>query len=67
MVGKQLSALRIEADSSRTTIYNRFEELMREMWQKNGDQCSIIYAGTGALDGKSKVKIIKIFIFLFFS
>ena len=27
MVGKQLSALRIEADSSRTTIYNRFEEL----------------------------------------
>jgi hypothetical protein len=26
------------------------------MWQKNGDQCSIIYAGTGALEGKSKIK-----------
>ncbi|EGT47389.1 hypothetical protein CAEBREN_31903, partial [Caenorhabditis brenneri] len=34
----------------------RVEEILKDLWQKNGDQCSTIYAGTGALDGKSKLK-----------
>lgn len=30
--------------------------MFKDVWQKNGDQCSVIYAGTGALEGKSKVR-----------
>lgn len=33
----------------------RFEEAFRQMWVNNGDQISKIYAGTGALEGKSKL------------
>lgn len=36
-------------------VTQRIEEILRDLWQKNGDLCSNIYAGTGALDGKSKV------------
>uniref|UniRef100_A0A183E6S9 phosphoinositide 5-phosphatase n=1 Tax=Gongylonema pulchrum TaxID=637853 RepID=A0A183E6S9_9BILA len=35
---------------------SRFEEHLKDIWQRNGDACSVIYAGTGALEGKSKVK-----------
>lgn len=35
-------------------ITTRFEEVIKDLWVKNGDQCSVIYAGTGALEGKSK-------------
>uniref|UniRef100_A0A915D7D6 phosphoinositide 5-phosphatase n=1 Tax=Ditylenchus dipsaci TaxID=166011 RepID=A0A915D7D6_9BILA len=43
-------------DQIKANITGRFEEVMKDLWQKNGDQCSIIYAGTGALEGKSKLK-----------
>jgi synaptojanin-1 len=41
--------------SDKSTIVSRFEETFRKMWAINGDQISRIYAGTGALEGKSKV------------
>ncbi|XP_037124758.1 synaptojanin-1 isoform X2 [Syngnathus acus] len=34
----------------------RFQEVFRTMWSANGDSVSKIYAGTGALDGKAKLK-----------
>uniref|UniRef100_T1ITZ6 phosphoinositide 5-phosphatase n=1 Tax=Strigamia maritima TaxID=126957 RepID=T1ITZ6_STRMM len=34
----------------------RFEELFRQLWVINGDEISKIYAGTGALEGKSKLR-----------
>ena len=50
----QLQDLQVEKYKAKITA--RFEETLKEVWQKNGDQCSIIYAGTGALEGKSKIK-----------
>lgn len=46
----------LEVEKLKAGISSRFEETLKEIWQKNGDQCSIIYAGTGALEGKSKLK-----------
>uniref|UniRef100_A0A7E4V7R5 phosphoinositide 5-phosphatase n=1 Tax=Panagrellus redivivus TaxID=6233 RepID=A0A7E4V7R5_PANRE len=46
----------LEVEKFKAKISQRFEETLKEIWQKNGDQCSIIYAGTGALEGKSKLK-----------
>ncbi|CAD5209770.1 unnamed protein product [Bursaphelenchus xylophilus] len=37
-------------------IQQRFEDVFKEIWQRNGDLCSLIYTGTGALDGKSKLQ-----------
>ncbi|CAN8028166.1 unnamed protein product [Ixodes persulcatus] len=37
-------------------VASRFLEVFRQMWVQNGDQVSKIYAGTGALEGKSKLK-----------
>lgn len=37
-------------------VRNRFEDTFRQLWTQNGDHCSRIYAGTGALEGKSKIK-----------
>ncbi|XP_064476937.1 synaptojanin-1-like isoform X2 [Ornithodoros turicata] len=37
-------------------LASRFMEVFRQMWVQNGDQVSKIYAGTGALEGKSKLK-----------
>lgn len=34
----------------------KFQDTFRSMWIQNGDQVSRIYAGTGALEGKSKLK-----------
>ncbi|KAF7636363.1 Integrin_alpha2 domain-containing protein [Meloidogyne graminicola] len=50
----QLTCLGVEKIKSNIIV--RCEELVKDMWQKNGDQCSIIYAGTGALEGKSKLR-----------
>jgi len=36
--------------------YTRFEEVFRQMWMNNGNEVSKIYAGTGAIQGSSKVK-----------
>lgn len=35
--------------------YSRFEEVFRQMWVNNGNEISKIYAGTGAIQGGSKV------------
>lgn len=35
---------------------SRFEEVFRQMWVNNGNEVSKIYAGTGAIQGGSKVK-----------
>ncbi|CAD6195142.1 unnamed protein product [Caenorhabditis auriculariae] len=43
-------------DAGKVNLEQRVEEILRDLWQKNGDQCSNIYAGTGALDGRSKFK-----------
>lgn len=40
---------------------SRFEEVFRQMWVNNGNEVSKIYAGTGAIQGGSKVIIIKWF------
>lgn len=50
---KQLSALNL---TDKTTVTSRFEETFKNMWIMNGDQISRLYAGTGALEGKSKIK-----------
>jgi len=50
---KQLNALGIEL---KPQVIERIEEGYRNIWIKNGDQLSRIYAGTGALEGKSKLK-----------
>ncbi|XP_026315459.1 synaptojanin-1 [Hyposmocoma kahamanoa] len=34
---------------------NRFEEVFRQMWVNNGNEISKIYAGTGAIQGGSKL------------
>lgn len=54
MLPSQLACLPIE--TVKVNISGRFEELLKDLWQKNGDFCSVIYAGTGALEGKSKFK-----------
>ncbi|KPM06770.1 synaptojanin-1-like protein 1, partial [Sarcoptes scabiei] len=50
---KQLKTLALDEKS---TIVGRFFEVFKNMWQVNGDQISRIYAGTGALEGKSKLR-----------
>ncbi|XP_013782623.1 synaptojanin-1-like [Limulus polyphemus] len=50
---KQLESLGL---IDKPQIVNRFVEVFRQMWIQNGDQVSKIYAGTGALEGKSKLK-----------
>lgn len=54
VLARQLAALQL--DSGKTNIESRFEEVFRDLWQKNGDQCSVIYSGTGALEGKSMLR-----------
>ena len=39
-------------------IVARFQQLFAQLWTQNGDHVSRIYAGTGALDGKSKVNVV---------
>ncbi|CAC70096.1 Synaptojanin [Caenorhabditis elegans] len=46
----------LNLNAGKVNVEQRVEEILRDLWQKNGDQCSTIYAGTGALDGKSKLK-----------
>ncbi|TMS38623.1 hypothetical protein L596_005308 [Steinernema carpocapsae] len=43
-------------ETTKSNIFTRFEDTAKDLWQKNGDQCSVIYAGTGALEGKSKLR-----------
>jgi len=52
MLEHQLRAMGL-LDKSQT--YTRFEEVFRQMWINNGNEVSKIYAGTGAIQGGSKV------------
>ncbi|XP_054161531.1 synaptojanin-1-like [Oppia nitens] len=53
ILGQQLEALGL---TEKANIVSRFDEVFKNMWIQNGDQVSKIYAGTGALEGKSKLK-----------
>lgn len=53
MLKKQLKILEFDEKS---TIVSRFFKVYQDMWQVNGDQISRLYAGTGALEGKSKLR-----------
>ncbi|KAG8185014.1 hypothetical protein JTE90_017038 [Oedothorax gibbosus] len=50
---QQLRALNV---SEQPQITSRFDEVFKLMWIQNGDHVSKMYAGTGALEGKSKFK-----------
>ncbi|XP_064208707.1 synaptojanin-1 isoform X5 [Anguilla rostrata] len=52
MLPKQLDDLGLD----KPQLVGRFQEVFRSMWSVNGDSVSKIYAGTGALDGKAKLK-----------
>ncbi|XP_053312664.1 synaptojanin-1 isoform X2 [Spea bombifrons] len=53
MLIKQLEALGL---ADKQQLITRFQEVFRSMWSTNGDSISKIYAGTGALEGKAKLK-----------
>ncbi|XP_078002690.1 synaptojanin-1 isoform X12 [Phascolarctos cinereus] len=53
MLAKQLEALGL---AEKPQLVTRFQEVFRSMWSVNGDSVSKIYAGTGALEGKAKLK-----------
>lgn len=50
---KQLQSLSL---ADKATTVSKFVDTYKNMWIMNGDYCSRIYAGTGALEGKSKLK-----------
>lgn len=52
MLGEQVKIIGL-ADKKQTI--SRFEEVFRQMWVNNGNEVSKIYAGTGAIQGGSKV------------
>ncbi|XP_034649761.1 synaptojanin-1 isoform X9 [Trachemys scripta elegans] len=53
MLTKQLEVLGL---AEKPQLVTRFQEVFRSMWSLNGDSVSKIYAGTGALEGKAKLK-----------
>ncbi|KAM9331874.1 synaptojanin-1 isoform 2-T4 [Pholidichthys leucotaenia] len=53
MLPKQLEEMGL---TEKPQLVARFQEVFRTMWSANGDSISKIYAGTGALDGKAKLK-----------
>uniref|UniRef100_A0A3Q1AX59 Synaptojanin-1 n=1 Tax=Amphiprion ocellaris TaxID=80972 RepID=A0A3Q1AX59_AMPOC len=53
MLPKQLEQMNL---TEKPQLVARFQEVFRTMWSANGDSVSKIYAGTGALDGKAKLK-----------
>ncbi|CAK9805845.1 Synj1 [Anthophora quadrimaculata] len=52
ILGKQLGLLKL---LEKQQIVSRFEEVFRQMWINNGNEVSKIYAGTGAIQGSSKL------------
>ncbi|XP_062512889.1 synaptojanin-1-like isoform X2 [Corticium candelabrum] len=52
MLPAQLKVLGL---SDKPNIMARFDECLKTLWSSNGDHISKIYAGTGALDGRTKV------------
>ncbi|KAG8227890.1 hypothetical protein J437_LFUL008204 [Ladona fulva] len=49
---KQLQILQL---NDKQQIISRFEEMFKQMWINNGNEVSKIYAGTGAIQGGSKL------------
>ncbi|KAL3981632.1 hypothetical protein ACH3XW_43860 [Acanthocheilonema viteae] len=56
LIGFQVLGIQLESLEVDKKYFSRFEEHLKDIWQRNGDSCSVIYAGTGALEGKSKMK-----------
>lgn len=57
-VGLDILTLQIEVFSGlsdKKQSLSRFDEVFRQMWINNGNEISKIYAGTGAIQGGSKV------------
>ncbi|KAL0277407.1 UNVERIFIED_CONTAM: hypothetical protein PYX00_004700 [Menopon gallinae] len=52
ILGKQLHLLRL---MEKQQMVSRFEEVFRQLWINNGNEISKIYAGTGAIQGSSKL------------
>ncbi|KAJ8918742.1 hypothetical protein NQ315_015062 [Exocentrus adspersus] len=52
ILAKQLQSMQL-TDKKQTT--SRFEEVFKQMWINNGNEISKIYAGTGAIQGGSKL------------
>lgn len=52
ILAKQLSLLKL---FEKQQMVSRFEEVFRQMWINNGNEVSKIYAGTGAIQGSSKL------------
>ncbi|XP_076262081.1 synaptojanin isoform X1 [Rhynchophorus ferrugineus] len=52
ILAKQLQAMQLM--DKKNTI-SRFEEVFKQMWINNGNEISKIYAGTGAIQGGSKI------------
>ncbi|XP_038053185.1 synaptojanin-1-like [Patiria miniata] len=51
MIPRQLEAFGL---ASKPQMLSRFEEVYRTIWGLNGDHVSRIYAGTGALEGRTR-------------
>ncbi|XP_065074368.1 synaptojanin-1 [Ochlerotatus camptorhynchus] len=54
MLNEQISQMSALSDKKQQ-IASRFEEIFRQMWINNGNEVSKIYAGTGAIQGGSKL------------
>lgn len=54
-LAKQLQSMQL-VDKKQTI--SRFEEVFKQMWINNGNEISKIYAGTGAIQGGSKVNMV---------
>lgn len=52
ILNNQLELLNLQ---DKQQIVSRFEEVFRQMWVNNGNEISKIYAGTGAIQGGSKL------------
>ncbi|XP_066592854.1 synaptojanin-1 isoform X2 [Prorops nasuta] len=52
ILAKQLTLMKL---LEKQQIVSRFEEVFRQMWVNNGNEVSKIYAGTGAIQGNSKL------------
>ncbi|KAF7992176.1 hypothetical protein HCN44_001501 [Aphidius gifuensis] len=52
ILSKQLTLLKLY---DKQQMVSRFEEVFRQMWINNGNEVSKIYAGTGAIQGSSKL------------
>lgn len=52
ILAKQLHLLRL---MEKQQMVSRFEEVFRQLWINNGNEVSKIYAGTGAIQGSSKL------------